>query len=256
MELLKELHQLLLNHVIWGPEEATEQADTLSTGFKELDEALPGGGWARSGLTEIQVPREGANELSVLLPALAKVTQDKRWVVFVAPPYHPYAPALAQAGVVLSRYMLVKVQSLESRLWEIEQSLRSGDCGAVVFWADGLDHLHLRRLHLAAMEGNAMAIGFHHAEDKLPLNHFAQVQMTMRPIQGARVQIDIVNIQGNAVMHSLALALTKGNPVLSTPLPPTPSRGRIARTRKWNPKHKVALNQGQLASDFRQAAAG
>ena len=225
MELIKELQDLLRHPGLWRGDQLEQGTVTLSTGYPELDAAMPGGGWARAGLTELQVPREGAGELSLLLPALAQVSREHRWVVFVAPPYLPYAPALGQAGVDLSRYLLVRVQSLESRLWAIEQSLRSGACGAVLFWAAGLEDRHLRRLQLAALEGDAMGFCFDTRPAHLPRSSPVPLRLALRPEQGAQVMVDILKRRGGQVPESLRLALPRGNPVLTTPLPP--ARGRI-----------------------------
>jgi cell division inhibitor SulA len=231
MKILKELHILLINHPIWSDDERIEDSRAISTGFPELDEALPGTGWSRSGLVGIHVPREGAGELSVLLPALAQISKEERKVVFVAPPYLPYAPSLAQAGVDLSRYMLVKVQSLESRLWAIEQALRSGDCGAVVFWTQGMDKHHLQRLHLAALEGGAIGFAFDHKDFDETMRGIIPVSLAMRPCQGAKVHIQILNQKDASSSVSFSLSIPSNNPVLSTPLPPT--RGRVAHIPAW-----------------------
>ena len=231
MELLKDLQDLLRHPAIWRGDQLAQTAPAVPTGFAELDAELPGGGWARAGLTELQVPREGAGELSMLLPALAQVSREHRWVVFVAPPYLPYAPALGQAGIDLSRYMLVRVQSLESRLWAIEQALRSGACGAVLFWANGLDEHHLRRLQLAAIEGDAMAFCFDTQLHQITRSSPAPLRLALRPGLGAQVEIEILKRRGGRVPVKLRLALPRGNPVLSTPLPP--ARGRVARIPAW-----------------------
>src|SRR5690242_410013 len=42
----------------------------ISSGFHELDEALPGGGWPTRNLTELLLPAEGLGEISLLGPSL------------------------------------------------------------------------------------------------------------------------------------------------------------------------------------------
>ena len=67
---------LVLKHPgIWRGDHLAQMADeTLPTGYAELDEQLPGGGWARGALTEILLEREGIGELRLLLPALARIS--------------------------------------------------------------------------------------------------------------------------------------------------------------------------------------
>jgi cell division inhibitor SulA/protein ImuA len=246
MELLKELQDLLRHPAVWRGDQLDQTTPATPTGFAELDAELPGGGWPRAGLTELQVPREGAGELSLLLPALAQVSREQRWVVFVAPPYLPYAPALGQAGIDLSRYMLVRVQSLESRLWAIEQALRSGACGAVLFWANGLDDRHLRRLQLAAIEGDAMGFCFDIQASQSARTSPVPLRLALRPDLGARVEIEILKRRGGRVPHKLRLALPRGNPVLSTPLPP--ARGRVGRIPPWRPAAESIKTPGVAAT--------
>jgi len=133
----------------------------LSSGFAELDALLPGGGWPRGALTEIILPHEGVGALSLLMPALARLSRARRWLAWVSPPHIPYAPALAYAGIDLSRVLLVRPKARTDGLWALEQTLRAGTCGAVIAWpAAGLSPRQLRRLQLAAEEGNTWGILF------------------------------------------------------------------------------------------------
>ena len=133
----------------------------LSSGFAELDALLPGSGWPRGALTEIILPHEGVGALSLLMPALAKLSRARRWLAWVSPPHIPYAPALAYAGIDLSRVLLVRPKARTDGLWALEQTLRAGTCGAVMAWpAANLTTTQLRRLQLAAEEGNTWGILF------------------------------------------------------------------------------------------------
>ncbi|HEX5803780.1 MAG TPA: SOS cell division inhibitor SulA, partial [Azospira sp.] len=81
----------------------------VPTGFNELDAELPGGGWPRGGLVELLPERRGVGEMALLMPALARIsTEELAWVVCVAPPLPPYAPAWAAAGVALSRLLVTR----------------------------------------------------------------------------------------------------------------------------------------------------
>ena len=79
----------------------------LSTGYVELDRCLPGQGWPRQGLIEILSDQRGIGELRLLMPALAHLCAATRggWIAWVSPPYTPYAPALAAAGVDVARVL-------------------------------------------------------------------------------------------------------------------------------------------------------
>lgn len=122
------------------------------TGFAALDAELPGGGWPASALIELLAERPGVGELSLLLPLLG-ATPPGRWIVCLAPPLLPYAPALAGAGVPLARLLLVRTGRREDLLWSARQALLSGACACVLAWTPHIDNGALRRLQLAAAEG-------------------------------------------------------------------------------------------------------
>ncbi len=144
----------------------------IATGFAELDAQLPGGGWPRGALTELLLEAHGLGELGLLLPALVSLcrgSEDEasvpRWVCWVAPPFMPYAPALAAHGLPPERMLVVhpsqRAQAREratESLWAAEQALYSGQCCAVLVWAEQVADLRLRRLQLAAEGSDAWAV--------------------------------------------------------------------------------------------------
>jgi hypothetical protein len=151
----------LLRHPgIWRRSASAQQhVRALPTGLAELDAVLPGGGWPCGALSEILFAHDGIGELSLLMPALAAITQRRQRVVFVAPPYIPYAPALEAHGLDL-RYVVQIEANAGEGAWSAEQCLRSGSCGAVLGWLHHADYTQLRRLQLAAESGDALAFLF------------------------------------------------------------------------------------------------
>lgn len=149
---------------IWrGDRRAQTAADAVPTGFTALDELLPGGGWPRGALTELLIRRQGIGELRLLTPALARLSEADGWLAWVAPPYVPYAAALAAAGVDLKRLLVAKPATPEDAWWTAEQALRSGACGALLAWLRAADERRMRRLQLAAETGHAWGVLFRHA---------------------------------------------------------------------------------------------
>lgn len=149
---------------VWRGGELPAAAGGIPTGFPELDALFPGGGWPQGALTEILVPGEGMGALDLVLPALARLSRERRWIAWVAPPYIPYAPALAAAGVDLSRVLLIHPEAASDGLWAVEQTLRAGTCGAVLAWPVAGDQKVTRRLQLAAEAGRTWGILFRPAD--------------------------------------------------------------------------------------------
>jgi hypothetical protein len=136
-----------------GRADVHERSSALPSGFAELDAALPGGGWPSGAITELMPDAQGIGELSLVLPALARVTRAGRYLAWIAPPSLPCPAALAQAGIALERLLLVRTTDTASGLWAAEQLLRCAHIGAVLAWPVVLDDRQVRRLQLAAEAG-------------------------------------------------------------------------------------------------------
>jgi hypothetical protein len=172
------LHQLLQEPQIRkAGQGAAGHYQTVSTGFPDLDQALPGG-WPIGILTELLVDLCGIGELQLLLPALIALSNhpvdpgvnprlgtEKR-IMLVAPPYVPYAPALVREGVNISRLIVAHCHRQNDVLWTMEQALRSGTCAAVLAWSKNSDERALRRLQLAVEKGACWAVLFKPARFK------------------------------------------------------------------------------------------
>ena len=154
------LDSLLQDRRIWrGNTPTALPSNALATGYADLDDALPSNGWMEASLTEILIAHDGIGELSLVLPILAKLSQQQKPIVLIAPPYRPYAPAWQNSGVRLSQLHVIHAQSKEA-LWAMEQALRSGSCGAVLGWPMKADDKSLRRLQVAAETGHTLGFAF------------------------------------------------------------------------------------------------
>jgi cell division inhibitor SulA/protein ImuA len=156
--------QLVQHPGIWRGGELEHVAHrVVATGHESLDAELPGGGWPMGTLTEVLHDGTGIGEVSFLAGALARAAEGERLVAWIAPPWLPYAPAIAQAGIPLELCMVVRPATREDALWAAEQALKSGACGAVLLWNEGQrseaqEYAWMRRLQLAAQAGDAMAV--------------------------------------------------------------------------------------------------
>lgn len=149
------LDALLESRQVWRGQPAPREPAKQSTDFAALDDALPGGGWPDNALTELLLPADGAGELRLLWPTLARLSRADGMVVLIAPPYQPFASAWAQAGVQLSRLQVIRAEP-RNALWAAEQCLRSAACSAVLCWPQQADDRALRRLQVAAETGQCL----------------------------------------------------------------------------------------------------
>ena len=194
------LEKLLENPRVWrGSSQVNAQAG-LASGYPKLDRCLPGGGWPLEALTEILIGQYGIGELRLLMPALAQLSaedtqphtgehREPGWIAWVAPPFQPYAPALQQCGIDLSRILIVRPKDDNELLWWAEQALSSGTCAAVLLWPDTLDGQASRRLQLAAEKGHSWAIAFRPLAARQQPSA-AALRLELQPTeQGTRVHI-------------------------------------------------------------------
>ena len=155
-----------------------------STGFASLDKELPGTGWPADGVTEFLHDRAGIGELRLLAPALARMTHEQnRWVLFVNPPYIPYPPALAQAGIDLTRVIVSQPKAPKDYLWVLEKALASQSCSAVIAWPSRIHEKQIRRLQLASKDGYSWGILFRSEESSKNASP-AELRLRLRPLPG------------------------------------------------------------------------
>lgn len=166
MNTAKPLEDAIQQGLLWqGSESVSLEHSTrsgankrhkgLTTQLPILDELLPEHGWPRHALVEIQHTQTGLGELSLVMPTLAKLSQHKRWILWVAPPLRPNAHALAQQGLNLDHLLFVYPKDNQEALWCMEEGLKSGSCSAVLGWPQQVSSQDARRLQVAAGKGRS-----------------------------------------------------------------------------------------------------
>jgi protein ImuA len=162
--------------------------------------------------------------MRLLAPALRQVA-DRR-VVLLQPPHAPQTIALAGLGLPPSSVIWLRAQSTADALWAAEQVLRSGTCGALVFWPDQIGAgarqrtarpESLRRLHLAAQAGETLFFLMRPlaaAQDASP----APLRLSLRPAPGG-LDVGFVKRQGPARDDALFLPMQN-----AAARPPQPQR--------------------------------
>lgn len=198
--------ELFLGPHVWRGQAHSSTHPVLATGFDALDQKLSGG-WPWGAITEIFVDRYGIGELSLLMPSLASLSRQKTiengWIVWVAPPLVPYAPALVRAGVDLGRVLLVDpaagpstspAKINENALWATEQALRSGASVVVLAWLRAASDTVLRRLQLAAEEQRCGLMLFR-PEAALKQRSPAALRLRLS-CMGTKTRIEILKCRG------------------------------------------------------------
>jgi protein ImuA len=213
----------------------------IDTGFAALSAQLPGNGWPTGNLIDLLVQQPGSGEMRLLGPALAKVSGAP--IVLLQPPHSPQSLALAALGLNPSQLVWVRCSKSSDALWAAEQILRSGSCGALLFWQTHARGETLRRLHLAAQSGDTlfcMLRPLTAAQDASP----ALLRVAVRPAPGG-VDLEFVKRRGpqrdtplflpllssTLMLRPAAVAKPVSVPVpvpVSFPIPaPTPASTRI-----------------------------
>lgn len=182
-----------LHPSLWRASQLARSAGRcIDTGHAALSNQLSGGGWPTGTLIDLLVQQPGIGEMRLLAPALRKVAHKS--VVFLQPPHAPQAIALAGMGLAPSQLIWLKSESSADALWACEQVLRSGSCGAMLFWAKHIRPESLRRLHLASQAGETLFYALRPlaaAQDASP----APLRLSLRPAPGG-IDIEFVKRRG------------------------------------------------------------
>src|ERR1700685_4277416 len=201
---VSSLADILADARVWRLKDASAAPTrpVWSTGWSSLDARLPGGGGPTASLIEVLLDDIVLGEVQLFLPALVECQRrvseggggEAPWLVWIAPPHEPYAPALAQQGIDLGRLLVVRPTTATEALWAAEQALSSGVCAAVLLWLKGTDDRWLRRLKLAAEAGGSLGVLFRperHRFESSPAN----LRIIMS--QGSPyTRVDLLKVQG------------------------------------------------------------
>ena len=198
------LADILADARVWKLKDASAAPTrpVWSTGKSSLDARLPGGGWPTASLIEVLLDDTGLGEVQLFLPALVESQRgaglagngEASWLVWIAPPHEPYAPALAQQGIELGRLLIVRPVSATEALWAAEQALASGVCAAVFLWLKGTDDRWLRRLKLAAEAGGALGVLFRPERHRF---ESSPASLRLAVSRGENeIRLDLLKVQG------------------------------------------------------------
>jgi cell division inhibitor SulA/protein ImuA len=241
--------QLLHNPFVWRGDSKARTDKTVPSGYAELDQALPGGGWPQGALTELLRDEEGIGELRLLLPALERLAQADEWIVLVAPPHLPCVPAFAAAGVDPARVIVVGAAEDKHRWWAAEQALRANSAGAVLFWPVAPGEQRLRRLQVAAQEGEALAFLFT-TTTRVAHPSPAPLRIRLSPA-GGRLRLDVFKRRGGVLGAPLLLDVVTGGRTAADNPPCAPAKNKygpapLRRPVSFNRRYPVGGREAQI----------
>jgi protein ImuA len=182
--------------------------DGHPSGFTALDAVLPGSGWPSGSLTELLCREPGIGELRLLVPLLQRLTQQRRFVILLAPPHIPYAPALASFGIQLDYLIIIQAPNAADRLWAVEQSLRSSGFGALLAWLpqQRTRPEHLRRLQLAAQSATGPVFLFRELAAQFEASP-APLRLLLLPRPAQQLSVQVLKRRGPVIAQPLLLNL-------------------------------------------------
>jgi len=182
----------------------------------ELDAELPGQGWPIGMLTELIGREAGIGELRLLMPALRRLTRERRIVVLLGPPLTPYAPALADFGIDLDYLVIIDARNPADRLWAIEQTLRSASFGALLAWLPRAHTRpeHLRRLQSAAQGTTGPVFLFRDLSAQMEPSP-APLRLLLLPLPADRLSVRILKRRGPVLGQPLVIELPRPDSALA-----------------------------------------
>ena len=205
-----ESHAALLAELpdaVWRASQmGASKARATPSGYRSLDRELPNGGWPASVLIELLLSQNGIGELRLLAPTLATLTQAGKTVILLAPPHIPFAPALAELGIDLQHVLLIQTDKPMDRIWAVEQALKSASFGALLCWLPQARPDHLRRLQLAAANGDGLCFVFRPAAAQRESSP-APLRITCRASSCGRMEVDIIKRRGPVFGQPIVLPL-------------------------------------------------
>lgn len=202
-----------IHPALWrGTQLARSYGRTVDTGYPALSAELPGGGWPAGALIELLVSQSGVGEIRLLRPALISVS--KRPIALLAPPQTPNALGWRYLGLPPDKLLLLNARKTADALWSAEQILKSGSCGALLFWQQHIRGESLRRLVLAAQTSETLFVLLRPlaaAMDSSP----ATLRLAVRPTDNG-VSVDVIKRKGPIRKERVVIAVSP-SPILLSP---------------------------------------
>jgi protein ImuA len=138
-------------------EEVSAQDLGFTTTLPALDLAAGAKAFARGAVHEI-LCEKGGGAAMFFATVLARAACGKKAIVWSDPQRRLYPPAIAAAGIPLSRLLLLWPKNEKDELWALTECLRCSGVGVALACPKQLSTIEARRLQLAAERGGGVGI--------------------------------------------------------------------------------------------------
>ena len=197
---------------------SSDSSARIPSGFVQLDQQLPGGGWPTHNLIELLLKHHGIGELRLLIPILRKLSLEQKNLVMIGAPLLPLTPVFQQFGVVLNQVNLIQTDKPQDRLWAIEQVLQSDSFGALIMWLPEDKTLCsptvLRRLQYQATRSRGLSFVFRPIRAQLQPSP-ASLRLCLTAQSPDSLRIDLIKRRGPLLEEHLLIDLPR--PVSALP---------------------------------------
>ena len=129
----------------------------FTTTLDALDVAAGPKAFARGAVHEI-LCEKGEGPPLFFATVLARAACGERAIVWSDPQRRLYPPAIAAAGIPLSRLLLLRPKNEKDELWALTECLRCSGVGVALACPKNLSTIEARRLQLAAERGGGVGI--------------------------------------------------------------------------------------------------
>jgi protein ImuA len=187
----------------------------VSSGFHELDKALPGGGWPTRNLIELLLSSEGLGEISLLGPSLGQMACNGRNILLIGPPYIPYMPAWENLGIDSRRIVIARISKPVERLWVLEQGIKSGAFGVVIGWLFQASQQVTRRLQVLARTAASLIFLFRPESAQFEPSA-APLRVVLSSSPHHALSVRVLKRRGAPVASPLRITLPQARPFSSS----------------------------------------
>ncbi|KQW43807.1 hypothetical protein ASD88_14470 [Pelomonas sp. Root662] len=208
----------------------------VGTGFADLDDQLPDGGWPCGSMTEILQSHPTQLEWRVVGPCLRSLVASGRSVVLIGPLKPPHLPGLRHLGLHENCLVWIKAETPSERLWTAELMLRSNATAAVLAWLPQCLPSQLRRLQVAAQGSEGPVFVFRPLDARQDPSP-APLRLLASPLMDWQLKVEIFKRRGPA--HETPLLLDSIPGGLEHVLTPRMRRPSSLVQRKEAPREAV-----------------